>query len=133
MEESTVSNKNARFYLCKHCGNLVGMIHNSGVPMICCGEPMVELVPNTTDAAQEKHVPVVEVSGSTVTVKVGSVPHPMTEEHWIQWIYLETSKGGQRKSLLPGDKPEAVFQLADDEAVAAYAYCNLHGLWKKDI
>lgn len=128
-----MANKDARFFICKHCGNLVGMIHNSGVSMVCCGEPMTELVPNTTDASQEKHVPVVEVSGNTVTVKIGSVEHPMTQEHYIQWIYLETKHGGQRKSLLPGDKPQAVFELAGDEAVAAYAYCNLHGLWEKTV
>lgn len=128
-----MANKDTRFFICKHCGNLVGMIHNSGASMVCCGDPMTELIPNTTDAAQEKHVPVVEISGSTVTVKIGSVEHPMTQEHYIQWIYLETKHGGQRKSLLPGDKPQAVFELADDEAVAAYAYCNLHGLWGKAI
>lgn len=128
-----MANKDVKFYVCKHCGNLVGMIHSSGAPMVCCGDPMTELVANSVDASQEKHVPVVTVNGDTVTVKIGSVEHPMTEEHFIQWIYLETSHGGQRKSLHPGDKPEAVFQLKDDEAIAAFAYCNLHGLWKKDI
>lgn len=83
-----------KFFICKHCGNLVGMIHNAGVKIICCGEPMTELVPNTTDAAGEKHLPVVEVSGKQVTVSVGSVPHPMTEEHHIAWVYLQTAKGG---------------------------------------
>lgn len=82
-----------KFFICKHCGNLVGMIHNAGVKIICCGEPMTELVPNTTDAAGEKHLPVVEVSGKQVTVSVGSVPHPMTEEHHIAWVYLQTAKG----------------------------------------
>ena len=85
-----------KFFICKHCGNLVGMIHNAGVKIICCGEPMTELVPNTTDAAGEKHLPVVEVSGKQVTVSVGSVPHPMTEEHHIAWVYLQTAKGGQQ-------------------------------------
>lgn len=119
------------FYVCKKCGNLVGMIHASGVPMICCGEEMTALTPNTVDAAQEKHVPVITVSGSTVTVKIGSVDHPMTEEHYIQWIYLETEKGGMRKCLSPGDKPEASFALtADDKVLSAYEFCNLHGLWK---
>lgn len=122
-----------KFYLCKHCGNLVGMINNSGVPIICCGEEMMELVPNTTDAAQEKHVPVVTVDGNKVTVGVGSVPHPMEEAHFIQWIYLLTENGGQRKALKPGNAPKAEFQLVDDKAVAALAYCNLHGLWKADI
>ena len=122
-----------KFFVCKHCGNLVGMIFNSGVPMVCCGENMTELVPNTTDAAQEKHVPVVTVEGNKVTVEVGSVAHPMEEAHYIQWIYLQTQKGGQRKSLNPGDAPKAVFELIDDKAEAALAYCNLHGLWKADI
>ncbi len=122
-----------KFFVCKHCGNLVGMIFNSGVPMVCCGENMTELVPNTTDAAQEKHVPVVTVEGNKVTVEVGSVAHPMEEAHYIQWIYLQTEKGGQRKSLNPGDGPKAVFELIDDKAEAALAYCNLHGLWKADI
>ena len=123
-----------KFYVCKHCGNLVGMIHASDVPMICCGEPMTELVPNTTDASQEKHVPVVSVSGSTVTVKVGSAPHPMLAEHHIAWIYLLTEKGGQRKCLPLSGEPAAVFALAEgDKVLSAYAYCNLHGLWKADV
>ncbi len=123
-----------KFFVCKKCGNIVGMVHASGVPLVCCGEEMSELTPNTVDAAKEKHVPVVTVSGSTVTVKVGSVDHPMLPEHFIQWIYLETEKGGQRKCLSPGEKPEATFALtADDKAVAAYEYCNLHGLWKAPV
>jgi superoxide reductase len=123
-----------KFYVCKKCGNLVGMIHASGAKMVCCGEEMTELIPNTVDASKEKHVPVVTVSGNTVTVKIGSVEHPMTEEHYIQWVYLETAKGGQRKQFKPGDKPEVSFSLtADDKAIAAYAYCNLHGLWKTAI
>lgn len=120
-----------KFFVCKHCGNMVGMIHESGVPMMCCGEPMTEMKANTTDAAQEKHVPVVEINGKLVTVKVGSVTHPMEEKHYIQWIYIQTKKGGQRKVLIPGTAPEATFALTeDDEFVAAYEYCNLHGLWK---
>ena len=123
-----------KFYVCKKCGNLVGMIHASGAKMVCCGEEMSELVANTVDASKEKHVPVVTVSGTTVTVKIGAVEHPMTEEHLIQWVYLDTAKGGQRKCLKAGDKPEVTFSLtADDKAIAAYAYCNLHGLWKTAI
>lgn len=123
-----------KFFICKTCGNLVGMIHSSGVKMICCGKEMTELVPNTVDAAQEKHVPVIEVNGNTVTVKVGSVTHPMLEEHYIQWIYLVTKQGAQRKCLEPGQEPVAVFALAEgDEVVEAYEYCNLHGLWKKEL
>lgn len=123
-----------KFFVCKHCGNLIGMIHNSGVPIVCCGEPMTELVANTVDASVEKHIPVVTVDGNKVTAKVGSVDHPMVEEHFIQWIYLETNKGGHRKNLLPGQAPEASFAFLEDEKpVAVFAYCNLHGLWKTEI
>jgi superoxide reductase len=110
------------------------MIHASGVQMICCGDPMTEVVPNTTDAAQEKHVPVIGVDGNKVTVDIGSVPHPMTPEHHIAWVYLETEKGGQRKCLPVDGAPQISFSLtADDKVVAAYAYCNLHGLWKASL
>ena len=125
-----MANKNAKFFICKHCGNLVGMIFNSGVSMICCGDPMTELVPNTVEASHEKHLPVISISGNQVNVKIGSVEHPMTSEHYIQWIYLLTKKGGQRKALNPGDKPEVTFVLDNDEVVGAYAYCNIHGLWQ---
>ena len=119
-----------KFFVCKHCGNMIGLLHDAGVPMMCCGEKMVELVPNTTDAAQEKHVPVATVEGNKVVVNVGSVNHPMAAEHWIQWVYLETDKGGHRKVLNPGEKPHVVFALTEDEKpVAVYEYCNLHGLW----
>ena len=128
-----MANKHAKFFMCKHCGNFVGMIVNSGASMTCCGDPMTELVPNTSEAAHEKHLPVISISGDKVTVKIGSVEHPMTNEHYIQWIYLDTKKGGQRKSLNPGDKPEAVFVLDGDEAVGAYAYCNIHGLWETNL
>ncbi|MCI1720963.1 MAG: desulfoferrodoxin [Bacteroidales bacterium] len=121
-----------KFFRCRHCGNIIAYVHSSGVKVVCCGEPMQELVPNTTDAAQEKHVPVVEVSGNNVTVTVGSVEHPMTPEHYIQWICLQTKQGNQRKELKPGEKPCACFTLCEgDEVVAAFEYCNLHGLWKK--
>ena len=120
-----------KFFICKHCGNIIDMVKSSGVPIICCGEPMKELVPGETDGALEKHVPVYEVSGNKVTVKVGEVEHPMLEEHYIQWICLETTAGVQFKYLEPGNDPKALFSLADGEKpVAAYAYCNLHGLWK---
>jgi superoxide reductase len=122
-----------KFYICAHCGNIIAYAHASGVPVVCCGEKMGELVPNTVEAAHEKHLPVIAVSGTAVTVKVGSVEHPMTEAHSIQWIALETKQGNQRKELKPGDKPEATFALVEgDEVVAAYAYCNLHGLWKTE-
>ena len=120
-----------KFMLCKHCGNLVGVLHNSGVPMVCCGEKMTELIPNTVDASVEKHVPVITIDGNTVTVKVSSVAHPMVPEHFIQWVYLQTEQGGERKVLKPGDAPEAVFVLSPgDKVISAYEYCNLHGLWK---
>lgn len=125
--------KDPRFFVCEHCGNLVGVIHDAGVPMMCCGQKMTELVPGSTDAAQEKHVPVIKVDGDKVTVSVGSAAHPMAPEHFIEWVYLQTEKGGQRKALVPGAAPEAVFALTDDKPVAAYAYCNLHGLWKATV
>ena len=122
-----------RFYKCMHCGNIIGVIHNAGVPMMCCGEKMTELVPGTVDASLEKHVPVVSVDGNIVTVKVGEVEHPMLDEHYIQWVYLQTDRGGQRKCLNPGEKPEVKFALCDETPVAVFEYCNLHGLWKADI
>ena len=120
-----------KFFRCDHCGNFVGVINDAGVPMMCCGQKMTEVVAGTTDAAVEKHVPVVTVDGNIVKAVVGSVEHPMIEEHYIEWIALETEKGVQRKTLKAGDAPAAEFALtADDKVVAAYAYCNLHGLWK---
>lgn len=123
----------AKFLASKKCGNMVGMIKDDGGVISCCGEEMVVLEPNTTDAATEKHVPVVKVEGNRVEVVVGDVIHPMSEEHWIQWIYLETEKGGQRKVLAPTDEPKAVFEVVDDKPVAVYEYCNLHGLWKTEL
>ncbi len=118
------------FYKCKKCGKVVAMLKGSPWDTICCGEAMTELTANTTDAAVEKHVPVVTVNGNTVEVNVGSVTHPMEEKHFIEWIALETKNGNQLKYLKPGDAPKAVFALTDgDEVVRAYAYCNLHGLW----
>ena len=122
-----------KFLICEHCGNMVAMVKDKGVPVMCCGQKMTELVPGTTDAAVEKHVPEYSVDGSKVNVKVGSVEHPMLEEHFIQWVCLETEKGSQIKYLKPGAKPEAVFTLNDDRLVAVYEYCNLHGLWKAEV
>lgn len=120
-----------KFMKCTHCGNIVEYVEDRGVPVVCCGEPMEELLPGTVDASAEKHVPIIETEGKQVTVTVGATLHPMTEKHHIAWIALETEEGSQRKMLDPVGKPSAVFSLTDsDELVAAYAYCNLHGLWK---
>ena len=119
----------SRFYICERCGNLIGKIHDSGVSVVCCGQKMTELRAGTVEASREKHIPVVSVDGKTVTVTVGSVLHPMTAEHSILWVYLQTDKGGQRKALAVGGAPEVCFALCDEEPVAVYAYCNLHGLW----
>lgn len=122
-----------KFYVCPVCGQVVEKVTDKGIPVVCCGKPMEELKANTTDASQEKHVPVVTVDGNKVNVTVGSVAHPMEAEHYIEWIYVQTENGGLRKTLKPGDAPEAEFCLGGDKAVAVYAYCNLHGLWKADI
>ena len=124
---------NQKFFICKHCGNLLGLIDNKGVPLVCCGENMAELVPNTVEASTEKHLPAVTVNGDKVTVAVGSVPHPMEENHYIAFVYVETKRGGQRKCLKVGEAPELSFCFTDDTPVAVYAYCNLHGLWKTEI
>ena len=123
-----------RFYACSECGAIIGAISEIKGSILCGDKELKPLIPNTTDAAGEKHLPVVEIEGNKVTVKVGSVEHPMTAEHSIQWIYLETKKGGQRRALTPEDTPYAEFLLTEgDEAVAVYEYCNLHGLWKTEI
>ncbi len=122
--------KEIRFYRCKHCGHIVQMIYESGVAVVCCGEEMTELVPNTTEAAVEKHLPVVTVEGNRLTAVVGSVTHPMTEQHYIMWICVQTDKGSQIKYLAPNTEPKAVFALEEEKAIAVYEYCNLHGLWK---
>ncbi len=119
-----------KFYVCKHCGNVITYVKRSGVKVICCGEPMTKMVPNISDGAGEKHVPVIHKDGPFVTVKVGSVTHPMLEEHYIEWIVLETTHGFQLRYLKPGDLPEAKFVIAEDEQVLkAYELCNIHGLW----
>ena len=123
-----------KVFKCTKCGNMISYLNKDACDVKCCGETMVEVVPNTTDAAGEKHVPVIEINGNIVTVKVGSVEHPMMDAHYIQWIVLETEQGRQRKELTPGAAPEATFALVDgDKAVAAYEYCNLHGLWKAEV
>lgn len=120
-----------KFFICEHCGKIVSIVKESGVPIICCGQKMKELIPCETDAACEKHVPVYEVNDGIVKVKVGSIEHPMTADHYIEWISLKTKSGDQRKELQPGDLPQVSFAICDgDEVEAAYAYCNLHNLWK---
>ena len=108
-----------RFYVCEHCGNLVGLIHDAGVPLMCCGQKMTKLEPGTVEASHEKHIPVVKVDGDTVTVTIGSAPHPMLEEHNIQWVYLQTDRGGHRKCLEVGKDPMVKFVLCDEKPLAA--------------
>lgn len=122
----------AKFLKCKRCGKIVEVINDGAPETVCCGEPMVELKANTTDAATEKHVPVIEIVGDKVSVSVGSVVHPMEAAHYIQWIAIETNRGVYRKNLNPGEEPKATFILSDEKLIAAYEYCNLHGLWKAE-
>ena len=126
-----------KFYVCEHCGNIVTKVKDVGVPVVCCGQKMTELVPGTTDASQEKHVPVYKVEGNNVLVTIGSVEHPMTPEHFIEWIYLQTKRGGQFVRLDPNGEPRATFGVSAeepaDEPIAVYSYCNKHGLWKVDL
>ncbi|WMJ24011.1 desulfoferrodoxin family protein [Paludicola sp. MB14-C6] len=126
--------QDSKFFVCKHCGNLIGTIHSSGVPIICCGEEMEQLNANVTDAAVEKHIPVVSIENNIVNVKIGEIEHPMSKEHHIEWVYVEIQNGGQRKCLAIETKPELSFAITDDDkVVGVYAYCNLHGLWKKEM
>ncbi len=120
-----------KFLKCNRCGNIIAMVHESGVTPVCCGEKMNEMIPGTTEASVEKHVPVYRVEGNRVIVTVGSVAHPMTEEHYIEWVSLSTKLGNQRKLLTPDSAPEVCFSICEgDKVEAVYAYCNLHGLWK---
>ena len=120
-----------KFYKCEICGKIVAMVKETPVDTVCCGQTMRELVPGTTDGATEKHVPVYTLEGNTVKVKVGSIEHPMTDAHHIEWIAIETENGNQRKELKPGDRPEATFALVPrDKVKSVYEYCNIHGLWK---
>lgn len=123
-----------KFYICETCKSIITKIADSKVPVVCCGKPMKELIPGAVDGALEKHVPAATIEGNTVKVQIGEVIHPMLPEHYIQFIALETKGGVQIKNLKAGDEPKAEFVLADgDEAVAVYEYCNLHGLWVKEI
>lgn len=120
-----------KFYQCKKCGNIVAQVKLKGNPVICCDEEMKEIIPGTSDGAKEKHVPVYKKEGNHVIVIVGEIGHPMTEEHYIEWVSIQTKFGNQRKALNPGDEPKVCFSLCEnDEIEEVYAYCNLHGLWK---
>lgn len=120
-----------KFLKCEKCGNIVAAVKESGIPVMCCGESMKEIIPGTVEASKEKHIPVYNVEGNKVKVTVGDVEHPMQEEHYIEWISIQTKQGNQRKVLHAGEKPEAYFLISEnDEIESVYAYCNLHGLWK---
>ena len=125
--------KNVKFYICPQCGNIIEMIHDAGVNPFCCGQKMDELVPGAVEASHEKYIPAVDVDGGILAVKVGSVEHPMAEEHWIEWVELVSDKGIQRKYLNPGEAPKVKFLLNGEKPLAVYAYCNLHGLWKVEL
>lgn len=120
-----------KFYICEHCGNVITFLENRGVPVVCCGQEMTELIPGKMDAAVEKHVPVYTVADGVVSVSVGEVAHPMIPEHYIEWIWLQTRDGTQLKKLHPGDSPEARFFIdPEDHVESVLAYCNLHGHWE---
>ncbi|MDP4119788.1 MAG: desulfoferrodoxin family protein [Bacillota bacterium] len=124
---------NRKFYKCGVCGNIVGLIESGGGTLSCCGQPMTMLVPNSTDAAQEKHVPVLLTENGKLFVQIGSIPHPMTEEHFIKWIYICTKTGGYRHWFKPGDEPKVEINIKEEEIKTIFAYCNLHGLWQNEI
>lgn len=120
-----------KFFICENCGNIIAKVKDSGVPVVCCGQKMTELIPGTTDASQEKHVPVYKVEDNKVMVEIGSVAHPMLPEHHIEWVSLQTKMGNQRKVLEVGQEPKVCFSICEgDEVEAVFEYCNLHGLWK---
>ena len=125
--------KKTKFYICPVCRNTVEMVYDTDIALFCCGEKMVELIPNTVEASGDKHIPVATVKGNVVEVNVGIADHPMAEVHWIQWVQLITDKGSYRKTLNPGEEPHVTFHLNGEKAVAVYAYCNLHGLWKTEL
>lgn len=123
-----------KFYKCPVCGNVITKVVDSGVPVVCCGKQMEELVPNTVDASGEKHVPVVtRINDCKIKVEVGSVTHPMSEEHHIAFIYVEMENGGIRIDLPHDGKPEAEICVCSGKPIAVYEYCNLHGLWKTEL
>ena len=120
-----------KFFKCPHCGQIVAMVKETGVPIICCGVPMEEIIAGVVEASKEKHIPTYKVENGKVKVNVGSVEHPMEPKHYIEWVSLQTKNGNQRKALTAGNKPYVEFLIEDgDEVEAVYAYCNLHGLWR---
>ncbi len=122
-----------RFYICNHCGNIIEKVNDAGVPVVCCGQKMEELIPNTVEASGEKHMPVVTLEGDELIVNVGSVHHPMEEKHFIEWVHVDLENGSLFKRLVPGSDPRVVFRLGGEKPVSVFAYCNLHGLWKTDL
>lgn len=122
--------KKLQIYKCEICGNIVEVLHAGAGELVCCGQPMTLLTENTTDAAKEKHVPMIEKTPSGIKVTVGSVPHPMEKEHYIEWIELLVNDKSLRKFLKPGDAPSAVFEGVSSDSAVAREYCNKHGLWK---
>jgi len=122
-----------KFHKCNHCGNVAVLVVDKGVPIICCGEKMNDLAANTTDAITEKHVPTVTLTSDTIAVQIGSVPHPMEDGHHIEFVYMATENGGQRKRIMIGEEPKCTFSFNNDKPIAVFAYCNLHGIWKVEL
>jgi superoxide reductase len=123
-----------KFYACARCGNIVDLINDKSVPLVCCGEKMSQLVPNIVDASVEKHLPVItQATADSISVQVGSVLHPMESGHHIAFVYVESTQGSQRKNLNINEEPKLTFCFSNDKPTAVYAYCNLHGLWKTEI
>ena len=125
--------KNVKLYICPHRRNIAEMVYDTDIPLHCCGDQMNELLPGTVEASTEKHIPAVKVGAGYVEVNVGSVDHPMETVHWIEWVQLVTDKGSYRKWLKLGEAPNVKFLLSEENHVAVYAYCNLHGLWKTEL
>lgn len=122
------------FYQCEICGKIIIVLSDAGIPTVCCGQTMKELIPGTKDGAVEKHMPVLSENGNTICIEIGSIPHPMTDEHSINWVCLETDDGFMYKQLKPGDKPEVCFNACTKACVKrVFAYCNIHGLWCLDV
>lgn len=124
---------NLKFYRCSVCGQVIAIVNDTGMPIRCCGKEMEMLVPNTTDAMEEKHIPTVKKKDNMVYVTIGEEDHPMEKDHHIEWVAIETHCGNQRKPLMPGKEPKVCFSLCEgDEVKTVYAYCNKHGLWKSN-